>query len=122
LTEDEISAIFELIPPIVRAFRKRNIYVMIDALIEFFHQHILKLHVLGIIAIILKFVLAIGVKGFDGLDTLFTFFKWYSVDDKRQTSSSRKQRFMRYSNPINAFVYFWLFITILIFIATKKAF
>ncbi len=101
---------------------KRKLTVMIDAFIEFFQQHILKLHVLGVLAIILKFFLAFGIKGMNGFETLFTFFKWYTEDEKNHTSSSRKYRFMKYSNLINIFVYVWIGITIILFIAIKKAF
>ncbi|WP_153797870.1 hypothetical protein [Foetidibacter luteolus] len=66
------------------------------------------------IAVIIKILYVFNVRGFDVPVLMLSFFRIYH---RRGHSSSRKrQEYMLVNNCINIYLYFWLFVTAVLFI------
>ncbi|QEC65829.1 hypothetical protein FRZ67_00370 [Panacibacter ginsenosidivorans] len=87
-----------------------------DYSLEVLHNIIIYLHILTVIAIILKIVLVFRSKGFDVPAVVSSFFRVYTKSDLYMSNNQSRKQYMRLNNLINYYIYGWLLATIIIIV------
>jgi ACR3 family arsenite efflux pump ArsB len=93
---------------------------MIDSFLEFLYKILPALHVLAVIALLLKMIVIFRAKGFNIAAVFASLFRIYTRSERYMTNNINRQQYMRINNYINYYLYIWILITIIILLVFQS--
>jgi hypothetical protein len=94
---------------------------MIDLIVETISKMLPFLALSIVFAVLAKGYLIARVKGLDLAEILFSFFRFYSADERQMTTKRRRLVFMRWNNLLNYYIYLIAGICLLFYFITRNA-
>ena len=95
---------------------------MMDSTLQLLDRIIPMLHILVLIAIILKTALIFLNKGFDIPAVFASFFRIYAKSEFAMTDNSSRQFYMKMNNILNYYCYVWIVLTLINIVVFQKSF
>ncbi|CAN5702952.1 hypothetical protein BH10BAC2_BH10BAC2_15380 [soil metagenome] len=91
-----------------------------DRFLYFLESIICYLHIITALLIILKAVMAFKNRGGSFPAVVTSFFRIYSKSDFYMSSNQGRRQYMIINNTINYYIYTWVFLSIIFFVAFRR--